>query len=104
MSKAKVNVFGIVFGGLFGLWVAAMFILLFNPFGLAQRLVWGMQPPYHWVSTHNVIDERYLTGANGKVCASLYYYEGEWTVYGNGFNDDNTSKEALEHVAERNCR
>lgn len=88
-------------------WIIALiviFILTFNPFGISQRLFWGMQPPYHWVPTHNVIDERHLTGANGRICATLYEFEGQWKVYGFGFSDDSASMEDMQYKAERNCR
>lgn len=104
MSEKKAIWWDLIMPSLLVIWAIIMAILIFNPFGLAQRIEWGMQPPYHWVYTHDSVDERYLVDANGKTCADLYYFDGQWSVYGYGFEDDNISKDAMIRVAERNCR
>lgn len=89
----------------------AIFVELFNPYGLGLRVFWGMEPPYRWVQ-HDVsedspgsMDESYV-GANGKTGATLYRYgkDEDFTVYGYGFSDKYVRREDAEHLAARECR
>jgi hypothetical protein len=84
------------------------FIITFNPFGVSQRLIWGMQPPYHWVSKPTFpdsLDEEYV-GANGVSCANLYKYgtSADYKVYGYGFSEAYVERKSAEELAEKECQ
>lgn len=84
--------------------------LPFNPFGLEQRLLFGMRPPFRWVqvivNSPEYLDETYV-GSNDKVCAEVYRYASlatSYTVYGYGFRETYASREAAENRARKECR
>lgn len=101
----------------------ALILTPLNPFGLAQRLFFGMQPPYRWVDVtgtgHGADWRQYqYVGANGRVCAFAYtayldetdntWYPPRttpsWQVFGYGFDADHVTEQEARAVAERECR
>lgn len=97
-------------------WLSVIFTALIiqniNPFGLDQRLEWGMKPPYHWVNvdtsknTPGSFREVYVD-SQGKVCGDLYHYASSMEVvrvYGFGYSEDRMTVDDAKKVAEKECR
>jgi hypothetical protein len=97
---------------LMSLLLCMVFVQWANPFGLAQRLFWGMRPPYYWVQNDvsqqspGGVDEFYI-GVNGRACANVYYFPTVmvgYTVYGYGFREEADTRPEAEALAARECR
>lgn len=87
----------------------ALVLVLTNSFGLAQRLLFGMQPPYHWTNNRATEDDVEISyfDVNGKSCAEVYRFKlvnSEYKVYGYGFSDKFETLEQAKAKAERECR